>query len=57
MNSQPSCILIVDDNEMNRDMLARRLERKGYQVVLAASAHEFIERIKLDSTGGATAPR
>ena len=28
-------ILLVEDNEMNRDMLARRLEKKGYQVVVA----------------------
>jgi two-component system cell cycle response regulator DivK len=28
-------ILVVEDNEMNRDMLARRLERRGYQVVIA----------------------
>ena len=28
-------ILLIEDNEMNRDMLARRLERKGYQVVIA----------------------
>ena len=28
-------ILIVEDNELNRDMLARRLERKGYQVLCA----------------------
>jgi diguanylate cyclase (GGDEF)-like protein/PAS domain S-box-containing protein len=49
MISRPSHILIVDDNEMNRDMLARRLERKGYQVSMAASAHELMERIKLDS--------
>ena len=28
-------ILIVDDNEMNRDILSRRLERKGFQVVMA----------------------
>jgi diguanylate cyclase (GGDEF)-like protein/PAS domain S-box-containing protein len=41
-------VLIVDDNEMNRDMLARRLERKGYQVSVAASAHELMQRIKLD---------
>ena len=25
-------ILIVEDNEMNRDMLSRRLERKGYEI-------------------------
>jgi two-component system, cell cycle response regulator DivK len=28
-------ILLVEDNEMNRDMLARRLERKGFEVVVA----------------------
>jgi two-component system cell cycle response regulator DivK len=28
-------ILLVEDNEMNRDMLSRRLERQGYDVVLA----------------------
>jgi len=28
-------ILLVEDNEMNRDMLSRRLERRGYQVVIA----------------------
>ena len=30
-------ILVVDDDEMNRDMLSRRLLRKGYEVVLAGS--------------------
>ena len=28
-------VLLVEDNEMNRDMLSRRLERKGYDVVIA----------------------
>jgi two-component system cell cycle response regulator DivK len=28
-------VLLVEDNEMNRDMLSRRLERKGYHVVTA----------------------
>jgi CheY-like chemotaxis protein len=28
-------ILLVEDNEMNRDMLSRRLQRKGYEVVIA----------------------
>jgi two-component system cell cycle response regulator DivK len=28
-------VLIVEDNEMNRDMLSRRLERKGYEIVMA----------------------
>lgn len=30
-----SKVLLVEDNEMNRDMLSRRLERKGFQVVFA----------------------
>jgi len=30
-----SKILLVEDNEMNRDMLSRRLERKEFQVVIA----------------------
>ncbi|HEX6641401.1 MAG TPA: response regulator, partial [Thermoanaerobaculia bacterium] len=28
-------ILVVEDNEMNRDMLSRRLVRRGYEVLLA----------------------
>ena len=28
-------ILLVEDNEMNRDMLSRRLQRRGYDVVTA----------------------
>ena len=36
-------ILLVEDNEMNRDMLSRRLERKGYQVVLAVDGQEGVE--------------
>jgi CheY-like chemotaxis protein len=33
-------ILLVEDNEMNRDMLTRRLERKGYQVIVAQDGEE-----------------
>jgi len=36
-------ILIVEDNEMNWDMLSRRLSRKGYQVVLAFDGLQSIE--------------
>ena len=36
-------ILLVEDNEMNRDMLSRRLERKGYRVVLAADGLRGVE--------------
>jgi CheY-like chemotaxis protein len=33
-------ILLVEDNEMNRDMLSRRLERRGYSVVTARDGAE-----------------
>lgn len=36
-------ILVVDDNEMNRDLLSRRLERKGFDVALAEDAFEALE--------------
>ncbi len=35
-----SRILIVEDNEMNRDMLSRRLIKKGYQVEIAVDGQE-----------------
>lgn len=37
-----SKILLVEDNEMNRDMLSRRLERKGYQVVMAVDGRDGV---------------
>jgi len=33
-------ILLVEDNEMNRDMLSRRLQRKGYSVITAHDGEE-----------------
>ena len=36
-------ILIVEDNEMNRDMLSRRLERKGYAVLIAVDGEMGID--------------
>jgi CheY-like chemotaxis protein len=38
-----STILIVEDNEMNRDMLSRRLERRGYAVLLAVDGENGID--------------
>ena len=35
-------ILLVEDNEMNRDMLSRRLKRRGYQVVIAVNGSEGV---------------
>jgi len=36
-------ILLVEDNELNRDMLSRRLERKGFQVVMAADGQQGVD--------------
>ena len=46
MTTRISRLLIVDDNELNRDMLARRLERKGFEVVLADGARELMQCLK-----------
>src|SRR5438105_15826894 len=35
-------ILLVEDNEMNRDMLSRRLVRQGYEVVVAIDGGEAV---------------
>ena len=36
-------ILLVEDNEMNRDMLSRRLARKGYDVAMAVDGRQGVE--------------
>jgi CheY-like chemotaxis protein len=42
-------ILLVEDNELNRDMLSRRLQRKGYDVAMALDGLQGVEMAK---TGG-----
>lgn len=37
-------ILLVEDNEMNRDMLSRRLERKGFEITIAIDGEEGVEK-------------
>lgn len=37
-------ILVVEDNELNRDMLTRRLLRKGYETVIAVDGREGIQK-------------
>jgi two-component system, cell cycle response regulator DivK len=37
-------ILLVEDNELNRDMLSRRLERLGYEVMLALDGQDALQR-------------
>src|SRR3979490_1463496 len=49
MNLQAGRLLIVDDNELNRDMLARRLARKGYEILLAENARQLPQRVKEDA--------
>jgi CheY-like chemotaxis protein len=39
-------ILLVEDNEMNRDMLSRRLERKGYEVLFAMDGAAGVEMVR-----------
>jgi len=44
-----SKILIVEDNEMNRDMLSRRLIRKGFDVIMAEDGQKGVEMSKSDN--------
>src|ERR1700745_959967 len=46
MNPRQCRLLIVDDNEMNRDMLARRLSRSGYLVDVAENARHLMQHVK-----------
>jgi DNA-binding response OmpR family regulator len=39
-------VLVVDDNELNRDVLARRLERQGHQVKVAANGRQALEMVR-----------
>ena len=42
-------ILLVEDNEMNRDMLSRRLARKGYDVVCAVDGQQAVDMVTSES--------
>ncbi|HLN36222.1 MAG TPA: response regulator [Xanthobacteraceae bacterium] len=39
-------VLLVEDNEMNRDMLSRRLVRRGYEVVFAVDGQQGVDLAK-----------
>ena len=43
-------ILYVEDNEMNRDMLSRRLSRRGYEVLLAFDGQAGLDMMKSEKT-------
>ncbi len=42
-------LLLVEDNEMNRDMLVRRLQRRGYEVAMAADGGQGMEMARSES--------
>jgi CheY-like chemotaxis protein len=42
-------ILLVEDNEMNRDMLSRRLQRRGYEVILAVDGQKGVDMAQTES--------
>ena len=46
MDTVQGTILVVDDNEMNRDMLARRLARRGYTVAVAEDGQQALQMIE-----------
>ena len=43
MSAEPNSLLVVDDEELNREGLSRRLQKHGYDVTLAATGREAIE--------------
>ena len=42
-------ILIVEDDDMNRDMLMRRLQRRGYEIIVAVNGIQAIELVNSES--------
>jgi CheY-like chemotaxis protein len=42
-------ILLVEDNEMNRDMLSRRLQKNGYQIVIAVDGEEGVAKAQSEA--------
>jgi CheY-like chemotaxis protein len=42
-------ILLVEDNEMNRDMLSRRLVKRGYEVVVAVDGQDGVAKARAEA--------
>ncbi len=42
-------ILVVEDNEMNRDMLSRRLQRRGYDILIAVDGQQGVAMAESDA--------
>ena len=48
MDNSAYSILVVDDEELNHDMLSRRLKRKGYQVLLASDGYTALGIVEME---------
>ncbi|NEP42855.1 MAG: response regulator, partial [Okeania sp. SIO2H7] len=46
MKIDQSNVLVVDDNEVNRDLLARRVQRQGHKVSGASNSFEALEMMR-----------
>lgn len=46
MKADQGVVLVVDDNEVNRDLLTRRLQRQGHRIVVAENGRQALERIR-----------
>ena len=44
-------ILLIEDNELNRDMLSRRLQKRGYEVVMAADGETGVAMAQAEAPG------
>jgi len=42
-------VLLVEDNEDNRDMLGRRLQRRGHEILIAVDGEEGVEKARTES--------
>ena len=42
-------VLVVEDNEMNRDMLSRRLQRRGYDVVISVDGEDGVSKAQSEA--------
>ena len=49
MENEQFSLLVVDDNDMNRDMLSRRLRRQGYRVSVAVNGRQALEMLRLET--------
>ena len=44
-------ILLVEDNELNRDMLSRRLQKRGYEIVMAVDGEAGVKMAQTEAPG------